>query len=91
MAQVPDPADWITVALWARDAAIIKLAVCASPECMLSTTNAGRHHAADCHCYERKHAMIELAKINSQFVHDVRKALQCSGSDSSAASSSPPS
>jgi hypothetical protein len=35
--------------------------------------------------------MIELAKINRQFVHDVRKALQCSGSDSSAASSSPPS
>jgi hypothetical protein len=33
--------------------------------------------------------MIELAKINSQFVCDVRKALQCSGSDSSAASSPP--
>jgi hypothetical protein len=35
--------------------------------------------------------MIELAKINNQFAHDVREALKCSGSASSAASSSPPS
>lgn len=91
MAQAPDHTDWITVALWARDAAISKLTPCASSDCMLIPTNAGRHHGNDCFCYNRRHAMIELAKINNQFAHDVREALKCSGSASSAASSSPPS
>jgi hypothetical protein len=51
---------------------------------MCSPANDGSHQATDCHCYNRQHAMIELAKANNQFAHDIKEALRCPGSDSPA-------
>jgi hypothetical protein len=78
MTQPPLPtlAEWILCALERREHDLERIGTCASAQCMCSMANPGDRHAADCHCYDRKHAMIELAKINSTFVSSVKDALK---------------
>jgi hypothetical protein len=84
--QAPEALDWILCALERRAHDLSVLGACDSPGCMCAPGYIGDHHSADCRCYNRRHAMIELAKINSRFVNDVKEALRCSGSDSSVVS-----
>jgi hypothetical protein len=71
----PDPIDWIIYALEVRKKALAKIGACSSPRCMCLADLDVDHHANDCFCYDRKHAMIELAKINSRFADEVKKAV----------------
>lgn len=75
---MPDLADWIAIALQQRGAALKVLGACSpSPPalCMCLEEAGGEHHPAGCLCYRNEHLMIELAKINSRFAAEVRKAL----------------
>ena len=75
----PSSTEWIRCAIERRAHDLAILTPCTSVHCMLLPDNNGDRHAADCHCYDRKHAMIQMAKINSRFVCDVANALK--GSD----------
>lgn len=75
--------DWIICALERRKANIERISRCSSPHCICSPDFTGDRQPADCHCYDKKHAMIELAKANAQFAEEIKEVLRCSGSDSS--------
>lgn len=72
----PDPIHWIIAASHRRNRDMKWLEPCESSNCMLLPCNTGNRHADDCHCHNRKHAMIELAKINSRFAREVEEAVR---------------
>ena len=76
MQQAPSALDWIAVALRTRETALERIGACNSAQCMCSVAYFGDRHASDCRCYDRKHAMIELAKINSTFANSIKDALK---------------
>ena len=73
--RAPGIAEWIAVALVRRARDLGVIGTCSSSRCMCSPDNEGCPHAADCHCHDRKHAMLEMAKINNRFAAEVKKAM----------------
>ena len=72
----PDAIDWIVAAIEQRKRMLAMIGSCASEGCMCREDNNGMHHAHDCACHNRMHAMIELAKANSRFAREVEDAVK---------------
>ena len=75
MSQTPTVTEWVLCALERRASALQRISVC-GPKCMCSPDYRGDHQPLRCQCYSSKHAMIELAKANAEFVYSVKDAIE---------------